>query len=156
MAVTYEPIATTTLSSAGSNTTFSSISGSYTDLVLVIAGSANPGQNIAIQVGNGSADTGANYSAEYLAGDGTNAVTGRFSNQTSALVGAIYSGQSTQIINIMNYSNTTTYKMFISKSGGAVGIYNALWRSTAAINIIKITNSLDAGTVLTLYGIKAA
>ena len=36
MAITYEPIATTTLSSAASSVTFSSISGSYTDLVLVI------------------------------------------------------------------------------------------------------------------------
>jgi hypothetical protein len=35
MAKTYEPIATTTLSSAQSSVTFSSISGSYTDLVLV-------------------------------------------------------------------------------------------------------------------------
>jgi hypothetical protein len=35
MAITYEPIATTTLGSATSTVTFSSISGSYTDLVAV-------------------------------------------------------------------------------------------------------------------------
>ena len=34
-AATYEPIATTTLGSAASTITFSSISGSYTDLILV-------------------------------------------------------------------------------------------------------------------------
>jgi hypothetical protein len=38
MAITYEPIATTTLGSAAASVTFSSISGSYTDLVLVVTG----------------------------------------------------------------------------------------------------------------------
>ena len=36
MAKTYEPIATTTLSTATAEVTFSSISGSYTDLVYII------------------------------------------------------------------------------------------------------------------------
>jgi hypothetical protein len=35
MAKTYEPIATTTLGTAAATVTFSSISGTYTDLVLV-------------------------------------------------------------------------------------------------------------------------
>jgi hypothetical protein len=35
MASTYEPIATTTLGTATASVTFSSISGAYTDLVLV-------------------------------------------------------------------------------------------------------------------------
>jgi hypothetical protein len=35
MAITYEPIATTTLGSAAADVTFTSISGTYTDLVLV-------------------------------------------------------------------------------------------------------------------------
>ena len=35
---TYTPIATTTLGSAQADVTFSSISGSYTDLVLIIGG----------------------------------------------------------------------------------------------------------------------
>ena len=36
MAATYTPIATTTLGSAGTSVDFNSISGTYTDLVLVI------------------------------------------------------------------------------------------------------------------------
>jgi hypothetical protein len=38
MAITYEPIATTTLGTAEASVTFSTISGAYTDLVLVIEG----------------------------------------------------------------------------------------------------------------------
>ena len=38
MAITYEPIATNTLGSAAASVTFSSISGTYTDLVVVVSG----------------------------------------------------------------------------------------------------------------------
>ena len=43
MPTTYEPIATTTLGSAQSSVTFSAISGSYTDLVIVINGALSSG-----------------------------------------------------------------------------------------------------------------
>ncbi len=63
----------------------------------------------------------------------------------------------------MNYSNTTTYKTFISRSGnGTGGFANStvnLWRSTAAITTVYLFaagGSLDAGTTATLYGIKNA
>ena len=57
---TYTPIATTTLSSAQSSVTFSSL-GSYTDIILVYAGTgtSTDTQGIRFQV-NG--DTGTNYS----------------------------------------------------------------------------------------------
>ena len=43
MPITYEPIATTTLTTTTASVTFSSISGSYTDLILVINGTASAG-----------------------------------------------------------------------------------------------------------------
>jgi hypothetical protein len=56
-------IATTTLGSSTATITFSSISSAYTDLVLVTQNYMNGSQaNLFIQVGNGSIDTGANYS----------------------------------------------------------------------------------------------
>ena len=57
MAITYEPIATTTLGSAAASVTFSSISGSYTDLVLIVVPKATTGDYIRCRVGNGSVDT---------------------------------------------------------------------------------------------------
>jgi hypothetical protein len=159
MAITYSPIAKTTLGSPQTDVEFTSISQSYTDLIIVISGSADPAQNVNMRVGDGSVDTGTNYSATYLAGNGTSASSGRFSTQSSALVGAIYTDRGNCIVHLQNYSNTTTYKTFLGRQNSAgvqTGAYVALWRSTAAINTIRFINSFDANTSLTLYGIASA
>jgi hypothetical protein len=160
---TYTPIATQTLGSATATVTFSSISGSYTDLILIIGGkNASSDQGIVTQVGNGSIDTGSNYSTTYLIGDGSSATSGRASSATSIIAGRMDNVGSTSIINYMNYSNTTTYKTVLGRGNdGAMVIQHVgLWRNTAAINTINVFNlsSVDfaAGTVLTLYGIVAA
>ena len=57
---TYYPIATTTLSSATNSVSFSSISGSYTDIVIVFNGAASTsGVTCNVQF---NSDTGTNYS----------------------------------------------------------------------------------------------
>ena len=160
---TYEPLATTTLSSAAASVTFSSISGSYTDLVLIAAHQNASQSGVRVQVGNGSVDTGSNYSITYLLGDGSSATSGRASNDTSfdfAFVAA--NSESNLIINMMNYANTTTYKTFVTRNNGAAQGVTArvgLWRSTSAINEIKLapsTGNFNSGSTFTLYGIKAA
>jgi len=167
-AATYTPIATTTLGSAASNITFSSISGSYTDIVAVFNGGASAGSNaLALQLGNGSVDTSSNYSITFLSGNGSNAVSGRVSNNAYLYIDARATLPTTltanAIISIQNYSNTNTYKTTISRYNDAAGEADAtvgLWRSTSAINIIKLypdsgANFL-AGSTFTLYGVKAA
>ena len=164
MTATYEKIATTTVSTPTLNVTFSSISSAYTDLVLVCGYSrSGGGNNISLRL-NG--DT-SNYSETYIEGDGSSAYSGRNSNDSNMRIAFIAGGtataQSTLIVNFMNYSNTTTYKTVLSRysestsvAGSAVG----LWRSTSAINSIEIGRSATVnwttGSVLTLYGIKAA
>jgi len=163
MAKTYEPIATTTLGSAQASYTFSSISGSYTDLILVINGGTTTNNQFRINVGNGSIDTGANYSGTQIYGYSSTIGSARETSASNPYVGVTSTSNSTHIIQFMNYSNTTTYKSWINK-GGDLGQsqYDAsvyLWRSTSAINTIQInTNagSISSGTTLTLYGIKAA
>jgi hypothetical protein len=66
-------------------------------------------------------------------------------------------------LDIMNYSNTSTYKTCVYRSDLAAGLSMAgvgLWRSTAAINSIAVigytTSNLLAGSTLTLYGIASA
>jgi ethanolamine utilization microcompartment shell protein EutL len=78
MAKTYEPIATTTLGSAAASYTFSSISGSYTDLILVVDATTTAG-NRALQLVLNS-DTGTNYSATYITGDGSSTASSRNSS----------------------------------------------------------------------------
>jgi hypothetical protein len=168
---TYYPIATTTLGSAQSSVTFSSISGSYTDLVLVISGK----EDVATGAGFGyvlgmqyNSDTGSNYSVTRLDGNGSSAASDRFTNQTSFDIGYYggtgYTGFSTSIIQIMNYSNSTTYKTMLNRmalpASGHVTTEVGLWRSTSAITSIKVfftdSNNIAAGSTFTLYGITAA
>ena len=160
MAITYEPIATTTLGSAAASITFSTISGAYTDLVLIMNGKNTVAfDNWRLTLNN---DTGSNYSYTYLLGNGSAASSGRGSNATPMYIGGIPSSDfGTNIAHINNYSNTTTYKTVISRASSATNDAAAwvnLWRSTSAITRIDLTLNADnfnTGCVATLYGIKA-
>ena len=159
---TYTAIATNTLGSAAASVTFSSISGSYTDLVFAIA-PLGAGEELVAQF-NG--DTGTNYSRTTLWGNGTTAGSVQNSAQTYAILNyyaAVGSTQATQIWNVMNYANTTTYKTILgraSKADGGVDATVALWRSTAAITSVvfkqKNGGNFSIGSTFSLYGIKAA
>lgn len=168
---TYTPIATTTLGSAVGSYTFTGISNSYTDLILIatlkVGGTAS--NAMILRVGNGSIDTGSNYSFTNLIGNGSTATSGRGSSQTSISLTqgnqlAPANLQNVYIMNFQNYSNTTTYKTallrtsLIESSSGFASSTVGLWRSTSAIDQIQIstTDNLQAGSTLTLYGIKAA
>jgi hypothetical protein len=158
---TYTPIATTTLASTATEYTFTSIPSTYTDLVLVVAGQTASTGSSALRVGNGSIDTGSNYSYTYLKGNGTTATSARASSITLGYIGEFYNSQTVTTINIMNYANTTTFKTFISRSnnaGNAVSTWVSLWRSTAAINQVRFLSgdTMAIGTTLTLYGIASA
>ena len=165
---TYEPIATTTLTSASSSVVFSSIPQTYTDLVVVFVGK-NTTANVAMTGEfdlNG--DGGNNYSGTYL-GDG--ATSGRGTNNNGGYYTTLTrSSVSTAIVHFMNYSNSTTYKTWLSRWGTRGGSDNinqtgaivGLWRNTAAITQINFnrpageSGSFDVGCTWTLYGIKAA
>jgi hypothetical protein len=162
---TYEAIATQTLGSAVNQVTFSSIPSTYTDLVVVQNGAFNPAGGDAFIRFN--SDSGTNYSITWLTGSGTAASSGKETSQTRMVIDInAYptTGISTRILQIMNYSNATTYKTALSRANnGASGVdaIVGLWRSTAAINTIDLyawTSSFkfDVGTVLSLYGIKSA
>ena len=159
---TYTPIATTTISSASSSYTFSSIPSTYTDLILVTNVIATGDMQINCRV-NG--DSSALYSTTYLAGNGTSAVSSRQSGAT--FMGTDYYFSATtngnvSILHFMNYSNTTTNKTMINRANAAdkgVMANVSLWRSTAAINAIQLyatSNNFNVGSTFTLYGIQAA
>jgi hypothetical protein len=158
---TYTPIATTTLGSAVSSYTFSSISSSYTDLILITAGTSSADGSYKLQF-NG--DTTSNYSNTFMYGDGSSAVSGRSSSQTSiGGLGRAGTSQGNGIIQIMNYANTTTFKTVIGRGSLASQLVIAtvgLWRKTPeAINSITIlpeSGTMSTGTTFTLYGIAAA
>ena len=163
MATTYTPIATTTLGSAQTSVTFSSIPATYTDLILVYSGT-NSAQDVYVQV-NG--DTGTNYSTTILTGNGTTASSLRYSSATKFNVDSNgipgSTTPNTSLIHFMNYSNTTTYKTILVRTSNATYGTDAvvgLWRSTSAINQISLSNASSynwsSGSTFSLYGIKAA
>jgi hypothetical protein len=169
MPSTYEPIATTTLGSATSAVNFTSIPSSYTDLILVcnVVSFSSTGNVITAYLGNGSYDTGTNYSFTNIRGDGSSAASSR---QSSTSLGAALfastvgngTGAAAIITHFQNYSNTTTFKTILSRgsqAGTLVDSNVSLWRSTVAINQIQVNSgvaSMATGSTFTLYGIKAA
>jgi len=158
MPKTYEPIATTRLTSSAATYTFTSIPSTYTDLVLVHNGSVSTAGSYYIRV---NSDTGNNYSTTLIYGDGSSGGSLRDSNTNIAWSGYNDTGQATNISNFMNYSNTSVYKTILHRSsqGTSSSARVSLWRSTAAINSIYIATqfgTFNPGSTFTLYGIKAA
>jgi hypothetical protein len=158
MPATYDKIAVLTANGSALTHTFSSIPGTYTDLILIInsAGSLTGGNmNITF---NGAA-TG--YSRTFIYGDGTSAVSGRDSNATVLSGGGTNPNGAFVKWNIFDYSNTTTFKTVLMNQIEATRLVVAeagLYRSTSAITSLAVNTqaAISAGQVLSLYGIKAA
>lgn len=161
---TYTPIATQTLGSAAASVTFSSIPSTYTDLVLVTQAISASADDIGIRF---NSDSGTNYSQTWLSGNGTSAFSSRYSSSTSIYLD-IYGSMGTTLFNntivqIMNYSNTTTNKTLLSRAnraGSGVDAIVGLYRSTSAISTIVLAPTsgvnFSTGSTFSLYGIKAA
>jgi hypothetical protein len=168
MPKTYEPITTQTVSTTTATVTFSSIPQTYTDLILI--------SNFATTTINEDAyvqfnsDTGNNYSRTHLRGNGSSALTSRASNQPFIPIDIDSSGStlSTGIqatTHFMNYSNATTFKTIVCRSGTTGGSFTGttllvgLWRNTNAISNIDVKSTggnYVVGSTFTLYGIKNA
>jgi len=163
---TYEPIATTTTSSNQTTVSFTSITGSYTDLVLVCAFKNTTAVDMNLQF---NSDTGNNYSYITFGGDGTSNAKVRGYNSSAIILDINAAGFGTDrsivVVDIMNYSNTSTAKTVISRAGAVTGTPNVgmtigTRRNTAAITTIDISattsNAIASGSKFTLYGILAA
>ena len=164
---TYEPIETVTLNGTVSSVTLGAggtIPQTYTDLILVCNVGAVSAGNIQTRF-NG--DASAIYSTITLFGASNNPSSGTYPNinvMYPGVAGALPSTiASNAVIQINNYSNSTTYKNMLSRYNNAiteVDLTMSTWRSTAPITSITLysysgSNYLS-GSTFTLYGIKAA
>ena len=158
---TYSLIASYTATSTQSSISFSSIPGTFTDLVLVFDGLGTSGTASDIGVRLNS-DTGTNYSNTLVYGSGSVAGSGRHTGLTFFRGWYLSStAQTNCIFNVMDYANTTTFKTVIGRSNianaevdAAVGLY----RSTSAITGFSLTPqgpSFASGSTFKLYGIQA-
>ena len=161
---TYVALKTTTVGTAVPSVTLdlTGISG-YTDLVLVAKPlkTTTGGGTIRYQV---NSDTATNYSNTTLYGDGSSPGSDRASNASYGRIG-FWTGDNqgnTLIAHFQNYSNTTTYKTVLSRTGNLGSLLGAvvnLWRSTSTITSIYIYNdggNFDVGSTFTVYGIANA
>lgn len=160
-------LASVTLGAATSSVTFSGISQSYVDLILII----NRGSTVADAGGtlqfNG--DTGTTYNYGYMQGNGAGTWRSNRSNNTTYINTGGYtttgtSITTTTIVNIYNYTSTSTYKSvnYRTNNAGSDANYKGtefgigVWRSTSAIS--SLTYNCDgstflAGSTFNLYGI---
>jgi len=166
MTSTYEKIATNTVTgSSVADVTFSTISGSYTDIVLIAQIKIESTTSATVFQLNG--DSGSNYSYTVLTGTGSAANSSRTTNQTYGIVdfnGFPPTAANTfnaVIMSFNNYSNATTNKTVLSRANNAASGVDALvslWRNTSAVTSIKLFNTganISVGSTFTLYGIKA-
>jgi hypothetical protein len=165
MATTYDKIASTTLGSAASTITFSSIASSWTDIKLILTGTSSTGGAVILRF---NSDTGSNYSNTQLYGVFSAVYSGAQTSQTSGNLTVF--GLDTTTPNfieadIFSYAGST-YKTvlntfsndLISGTKGIAKVIN-LWRSTSAITRIDLIlngGNFSTGTIATIYGIKAA
>jgi len=166
MPVTYDNIATTTLSSAASTITFSSIPATYTDLRVVLVARA-VSTSISVDVRFNS-DSGTNYSKTLLYGDGTSAQSATYFNQTQigTNFGSAFDATNPGLLtmDLFSYAGSTNKTILFTvdndlNGSGETQRTVALWRNTAAINTIALissANQFKIGTTATLYGIKNA
>jgi hypothetical protein len=173
MPSTYTPIASSTVSGSSTTTvTFSGIPSTYTDLVLVsrlrVTKTAVSNDDVLVTL-NG-VNTGNLYSATFLYGTGSANGSGRTTNTNTGFwlfppaANATAGIFEINILNLMNYANTTTFKAGVSNSGSmsdSTAIRSMVYRSNAAISSIALGTSSGTvyfveGSSFSLYGIKAA
>ena len=167
---TYDPIASTTLTSTATSVTFSDIPGTYTDLVIAAYHNTSGTPTVDGPTMRLNSDSGSNYSVTRIQGNGSSAVSNRLSNQTYLWFGLeSYSSSEwvTSIVQIMSYSNTNVNKTVLAAGANAGFLVIrgvGLWRSTSAITSVTIyctdrgsaSTPYVSGSRFSLYGIKAA
>jgi hypothetical protein len=164
---TYTPLAIANGTGSSATVTFTSISGSYTDLIII--GSIRSTSSTSImRYQYNSATT--NYSATTLYGTGSAAASFRTTGE-SGIYGIGGSGTyvasasntfTSFTLNVFNYANSTTYKTSLLRTGGSANAEGnvGLWRATAtpitSISLVLDTGNFTSDTNFTLYGIVAA
>lgn len=171
----FESIATVTVGAGGQSTVdFTAIPSTYKHLQVrcfTRDARAVTINTLNMRVGNGSIDSGNNYSAHSMQGDGSTASSGGGAT-TSSMTFMVEPGASATastfgatVIDLIDYANTNKYKTFralsgvdINAAGGYVEIVSGVWVSTSAITNIQLFNNATANfsqySSFALYGIK--
>lgn len=163
---THLPIANITLGANASTVTFSSISGSYRDLRLVIMAGNTGNGGLVLRV---NSDSGSNYFYVAMRGE-TGGTFSNSANDTRINIGNnVYSQNALTLlytVDFMDYSATDKHKLTLSRgnNGSSPSTANSVeahanrWANTAAITSIQVlttSGNIYAGSSFALYGILA-
>jgi hypothetical protein len=162
---TYIALANTTLSSAASSVTFSSIPATFRDLVLK-ANFQNSGTSSASRLRlNG--DTGSNYSGVFMTGTGSIAASNSESPQTSSRAGGMNVGPDNAFTNViiaqfLDANASDKHKTYLVRFGSANREVQATASRYALSSPITSITMFDVlgqtysiGSTFSLYGIIA-
>ena len=168
----YDSIATTTVGAGGAaSITFSSIPSTYTHLQIrgiYRSNYAGTTDNLLMRF-NG--DTGANYAEHILRGDGSSAGVFADANMSYIIATVDQAGNTAgsnvfgvDVIDILDYANTSKYKVMRNLSGrdnngdGGVSLSSGLWQNTSAISTIvlypRYGTAMQQYSQFALYGIR--
>lgn len=172
---TFEAIASQTISSATASVTFSSVPSSYEHLQLRAHFKKTKTVGLATLRLRFNSDTGSNYTAQILRGNGSTATALALDlngTSMSSGIGTSVSSAFTNIfggaiIDILDYANSNKYTTTRTISGydcnGAsttfIQFMGGLWLSTAAIDSVTILpddTDWAVGCVFSLYGLRSA
>lgn len=155
------PLANITLGSSASSVTFSSISASYRDLMLVAKWTTVTGSGNMQVYFNGSAS---NFSNISMAGNGSGTSTTNYGANAfpAAYAPLEYSANNALVtMHIMDYTATDKQKTTLARSNDAglgVELIAGRWASTAAITSLTVNGggiTFAANSSFALYGISA-
>lgn len=162
MPATYEPIATTTVSSPTSNIVFNSIPATYTDLRVIIYYSMASGSTAALRFNN---NTGTNYAYKGLIGSTSPVAYGGTATGIRIPYNTQTNGWALATFDIFNYTSSN-YKMVLysvnqpNTSTGETAQGVGTWGVADAITRIDLFGNtvvnFNVGTQVTIYGILKA
>lgn len=162
MASAWTPLANLTLGSASSSVTFSSISGAYKDLVLVIGGTIGLPGTAKMRF---NSDSGGNYNYVTMYGTGSSSGSGNYASSTEHQLqfnGVWWSTVGSLKIQVFDYSATDKHKATLVRNDSAAYATEAIagrWASTAAITSLQVStfsaDTFAVGSTFALYGVSA-
>lgn len=153
--------------------TFTSIPQTYSHLCLIYSINSNGAGFQDVRIRPNGDSTQANFKYRGMSGyinGSTNTATAFSSGSYDGLLadyeGMVqYQGDQATVFYLFNYSNTTDYKLTISRATNqttpywGVDMNSSLWRNTAAVTSLTVAPGAatpGAGSFCSLYGIKGA
>ena len=156
MASAFIPLANVTLTSATNSVTFSNISGTYRDLMIVFSGQGSGADNIFVNINHDT--TSANYGRVHMMGNGSTSGSSFASDNTLITLDPV---QMSGIFHFLDYSTTNKNKAILARgddSSAWVMARAMRWANNAAITSIKLSSgsvNFTSNSTFALYGVSA-